>query len=321
MNTIRFNSADFKRDALKLFRIFLPDEDEQTAIVKFLDHANQKIDRFIRAKRKLIALLGEQKQAIIHRAVTRGLDPEVRLKPSGIPWLGDIPEHWEVLRSKYLFREVDERSKSGRETHLSMSQKLGLVPNTEIDTRRLISDSYAGAKLCQKGDLILNRLKAHLGVFHLAPQPGLVSSDYTVLRPIRELESRYFAAVYRSPACRVELRQRAKGIVQGFWRLYTDDFYDIRVAVPPVPEQTLIMDHLESTLDRLNIAVARTEREIALLNEYRTRLTADIVTGKLDVREAAAALPETHTAGDLLPDIDVLDDELLEESETEDSRE
>lgn len=69
-----------------------------------------------------------------------------------------------------------------------MSQKLGSVPNTEIDTRRLISDSYAGAKLCQKGDLILNRLKAHLGVFHLAPQPGLVSSDYTVLRPIRELE-------------------------------------------------------------------------------------------------------------------------------------
>jgi type I restriction enzyme S subunit len=87
-----------------------PPEDEQEAIVRFLDHANRKIDRFIRAKRKLIALLNEQKQAIIHRAVTRGFDANVSFKPSGIPWLGDIPAHWEIRRAKYLFYEVDERS-------------------------------------------------------------------------------------------------------------------------------------------------------------------------------------------------------------------
>lgn len=270
----------------------LPPVDEQLAIGRFLDWANARLERTIRAKRRVIALLTEQKQAIIHRAVTRGLDPNVSLKPSGIAWLGDIPAHWETRRSKYLFREVDERSASGAETHLSMSQKFGLIPNSEMSVRRLLSDSYAGAKLCQPGDMVLNRLKAHLGVFALAPQSGLISPDYTVFRPICALEPTYFEAIYRSPACRVELYKRAKGIVQGFWRLYTDDFYDIGVPVPPIAEQTEIMAHLAEALGGQNTAISRLEREIDLLREYRTRLVADVVTGKLDVREAAARLPQ-----------------------------
>jgi len=260
--------------------------------VRFLDWANGRLTRTIRAKRKAIALLNEQKQAIIHRAVTRGLDPNVQLKPSGVPWLGEIPAHWEVLRSKYIYREIDVRSVSGEEMHLSMSQKFGLIPSSELSEKRLISESYAGAKLCDQGDLVLNRLKAHLGVFALAQQPGLVSPDYTVFRPARELEQRYFEAVYRTPACRVELRKRAKGIVQGFWRLYTDDFYDIRMPVPPIKEQMRIMKQLDIDLSGVNTAIDRLEREIELLREYRTRLVADVVTGKLDVREAAAKLPQ-----------------------------
>ena len=276
----------------KRMPVSLPSPGEQAAIVRFLDWANGRLERAIQAKRKVIALLNEQKQAIIHRAVTRGLDPNVPLKPSGIPWLGEIPRHWEVIRSKYIYREVDSRSANGGETHLSMSQKLGLIPSSQIEEKRLVSETYVGAKLCEKGDLVLNRLKAHLGVFALAPQRGLVSPDYTVLRPIRTLEDRFFEAVYRTPACRVELRQRAKGIVQGFWRLYTDDFYDIRVPVPPVDEQRRIMARIDGDLTGVLTAIFRLEREIALLREYRTRLVADVVTGKLDVREAAAGLPE-----------------------------
>src|ERR1039457_1195181 len=183
-------------DYERLSRAFmpLPPFEEQTAIGRFLDWANGRLDRAIRAKRKVIALLNEQKQAIIQRAVTRGLDPSVPLKPSGIPWLGDIPKHWEVRRAKYIFREVDDRSAGGEETHLSMSQRFGLVPSSQIEEKRLVSESYAGAKLCEKGDLVLNRLKAHLGIFALARERGLVSPDYTVLRPVRELEERYFEA-------------------------------------------------------------------------------------------------------------------------------
>ena len=195
---------------LKYAQVPIPSSEEQHAIEKFLNHANSSLDRIIRSKKELIALLHEQKQAMIQRAVTRGLDRNVRLKRSGIPWLGDMPEHWDSLRSKYLFREIDVRSKTGKETHLSMSQRLGLIPSTQLDEKRLMSESYVGVKLCEPDDLVLNRLKAHLGVFALAPQRGLVSPDYTVFRPVREMEARYFELLYRTPACRVELRRRAK---------------------------------------------------------------------------------------------------------------
>ncbi len=294
--------------AIKNVSVPIPPPDEQAAIVRFLDHANRKIDGFIRAKRKLIGLLNEQKQAIIHRAVTRGLNPDVPLKPSGIPWLGDIPEHWEVRRAKYLFREVDDRSKKGKETHLAMSQRLGLVPSSMVESA-MRSESYAGAKLCQEGDLVLNRLKAHLGVFSLAKQGGVISPDYSVFRKRAAINMEYYESVLKSSACRRELRIRAKGLVEGFWRLYTDDFYDIRLPLPPLDEQGKIMSAMTVETAALTTAITRTEREIALMQEYRTRLTADIVTGKLDVREAAAKLPEVAAE----PNAETV----LEENETE----
>jgi len=308
-NTIRMR---IPMHALRRVVIPQPSPDEQAAIVRFLDHANRKIDGFIRAKRKLIGLLNEQKQAIIHRAVTRGLHPDVPLKPSGIPWLGDIPQHWDVLRAKYLFLEVDDRSKDGKETHLAMSQRLGLVPSSMVDSA-MRSESYAGAKLCQEGDLVLNRLKAHLGVFALAKQGGVISPDYSVFRKRAAISMEYYESVLKSSACRRELRIRAKGLVEGFWRLYTDDFYDIRLPVPPFDEQKEIMLAMTGETTTLNTAIARTEREIALMQEYRTRLTSDLVTGKLDVRGAAAHLP-TPPEDSLTVS---LADEELEESETE----
>jgi type I restriction enzyme S subunit len=310
---IRERSTDFRYEMFGNQIVPLPPPDEQAAIVLFLDHANRKIDGFIRAKRKLIGLLNEQKQAIIHRAVTRGLHPDVLLKPSGIPWLGDIPKHWEVRRGKFLFREVDDRSKEGKETHLAMSQRLGLVPSSMVDSA-MRSESYAGAKLCQEGDLVLNRLKAHLGVFALAKQGGVISPDYSVFRKRAAISIEYYESVLRSSACRRELRIRAKGLVEGFWRLYTDDFYDIRLPVPPLVEQQEIMSAMTIETAALTTAIARTEREIALMQEYRTRLTADLVTGKLDVREAAAHLPAPPTEAAAEPAAD----EPLEEIATED---
>jgi type I restriction enzyme S subunit len=297
----------------------LPPPEEQEAIVRFLDHAHGRIDRAIRAKRKVIALLNEQKQAIIHKAVTRGLNPDAPLKPSGIPWLGDIPSNWEVMRAKYLFREVDERSKEGKETHLAMSQRLGLVPSNLVGSA-MRSESYAGAKLCQENDLVLNRLKAHLGVFALAKQSGVISPDYSVFRRRFAISMEYFESTLRSSACRRELRIRAKGLVEGFWRLYTDDFYDIRLPVPPREEQEKIISGITSETRTLTAAIARLDREIELLREYRTRLTADVVTGKLDVREAAKSLPaesvETHS-DKTLPDPDLEGDEEQDLEEVE----
>jgi len=266
----------------------IPSLPEQAAIVRFIEYVDRQIRRYIRAKQKLIKLLEEQKQAIIHQAVTGQIDvrtgkPYPAYKPSGVEWLGDVPEHWKVLRTKHVFREVDTGSTTGEETHLSMSQKLGLVPSDMVQST-LKSESYIGGKLCEAEDLVLNRLKAHLGVFALAKQAGVISPDYSVFRKKRPISTTYFELVLRSPACRRELRIRAKGIVEGFWRLYTDDFYDIRVPVPPVPEQDLIIAELDEASTGINTAIARANRETELLGEYRTRLIADVVTGKLDVR-------------------------------------
>lgn len=289
---------------LKRVGVVVPPPEEQVAIVRFLDWVNGRLERAIRAKRKVIALLNEQKQAIIHRAVTRGMDPSAPIKASGIPWLGEIPEHWEVLRAKYLFREVDCRSETGSETHLAMSQKLGLVPSSMVQST-LRSQSYAGAKLCITGDLVLNRLKAHLGVFAVAKQDGVISPDYTVLRRHKNAHADYYALILRSPGCRGELRMRAKGIVEGFWRLYTDDFYAICLPVPPIADQHLIIELISRQTRDQDAGISSLEREIDLLREFRTRLVADVVTGKLDVREAATRLPDE----DLLPDLAAADDD------------
>jgi type I restriction enzyme S subunit len=209
------------------------------------------------------------------------LRPYAEMKPSGLPWLGDVPAYWDVKRSKYIFGEVDKRSTTGEETHLSMSQRHGLVPAGQI-TRSLVSESYAGGKLVERNDLVLNRLKAHLGVFAYAKQPGVISPDYTVLRPQDGAEVRYFEAVLKSPACRGELFTRAKGIVEGFWRLYTDDFYDIRVPVPPLEEQRLIVRFLDWHGGQVARLVRAKKALIGLLNEQKQAIIHRAVTCGLD---------------------------------------
>jgi len=262
----------------------LPPLSEQRVIAGFLDAMDEKITRFIAARRRMIALLEEQKQAIITQAVTRGLDPDVPLKPSGIDWLGDIPVHWEVKQSRYVFREIDARAPDDSLPRLSMSQKHGLVPTDRVESWRMQSESGIGAKVADAGDLVLNRLKAHLAVFAMSPSKGTVSPDYTVLRPSRDVCVRYFEALYRTPMYRAQFFIRTKGIVEGFWRLYTDSFYAIPAAIPPLSEQQAIVKHLDAVAADTSQVSDRAKREIELMQEYRTRLISDVVTGKLDVR-------------------------------------
>lgn len=211
-----------------------------------------------------------------------GLKPYAEYRDAGDMSLGQLPHHWDVQRSKYLFREVEQRSSTGTETRLSMSQRHGLIPSSQVEERRLVSETNVGGKLCLAGDLVLNRLKAHLGVLALAPIDGLVSPDYTVLRPTGTTNQRYFCEVYRSPYCGQELRRRAKGIVEGFWRLYTDDFYDIRVPVPPPEEQAAIVRFLDWANRRLERAIRAKRKVIALLMEQKQAIVRRAVTRGLD---------------------------------------
>ena len=231
-------------------------------------------------------MLHERQRVYISHIVTHGLHDDISTKNSGVEWIGDIPEHWQTMRCKYLLSERDERSKEGTEQHLSMSQKYGLVPDSQIDERRMLSESYVGGKLCYKDDLVLNRLKAHLGVFALAPQSGVISPDYTVLMPNTEIILPSFAeTVLKSVRCRGELRIRVRGIIEGFWRLYTADFNTIVLPVPPLDEQVGIMKYIVEFRGKAKKYENMLTQEISGLQELKTRLISDVVTGKIDVRD------------------------------------
>jgi len=291
---IRERSTDFRYEMFGNQFVPLPPPDEQAAIVRFLDHANRKIDGFIRAKRKLIGLLNEQKQAIIHRAVTRGLHPDIPLKPSGIPWLGDIPKHWSILRAKYVFREIEERSTTGREEQLSVSHITGVTPRSEKNITMFKAESYVGHKICRPGDLAINTMWAWMAALGVSKHEGIISPAYAVYRqrlPERLLAD-YSDLLLRTAPYKANYLSRSTGVRASRLRLYPEEFFKIPIIIPPLEEQREIVDSIAAKTRTLNTAIARTEREIALMQEYRTRLTADIVTGKLDVREAAATLLE-----------------------------
>lgn len=293
-------------DDLGRLEALLPPSDEQAAIVRFLDHANRKIDGFIRAKRKLIALLNEQKQAIIHHAVTRGLNPNAPLKPTGIPWLGDIPNHWEIRRMKYLLREIDRRSSKGSETLLRVSQYTGITPRLaedgsgKADTR---AESLVGYKVVQPSDIVINIMLAWNGSLAVSEYDGIVSPAYCVYRFNDGMHPWFFHHLLRTTTYKGRIRIASTGVIESRLRLYSDDLGRIEAIVPPLKEQQAIIDTIRIKTYGLSTAIARTEREIALMQEYRTRLTADVVTGKLDVRPAAALLPDlpADSAAEPLP--------------------
>ena len=275
----------------------LPPPDEQAAIVKFLDWANGRLEQTIRAKRKVIALLNEQKQAIIHRAVTRGLDPSVALKPSGIPWLGDIPEHWQLARACTMFRQVTRFNAEGDEPKMSMSRRYGLIRSSELSNRAAQAASSIKFSVCIPGDLVLNKYQAHNGLFGAAIERGLITSNYSVFAPLADLNTEFFSALFTSPPYRTEFRMRCQGVGDGMMPLYSQAFLKTPIIIPPTTEQNAIVAHFNYATKGISEAVTRIEREIALVQEYQIRLATDVVTGKLDVREAAAQLPDEVLLG------------------------
>jgi type I restriction enzyme S subunit len=280
-------------DQFKQIRSPFPPPDEQAAIVRFLDYANGKIERAIRAKRKLIGLLNEQKQAIIHRAVTRGLDPNVKLKPSGIPWLGDVPEHWSIRRNSFLFAERLESGYAGLPI-LMVSLRTGVTEGSEIDEngreKRLIAN-VTKYKVADKGDIAYNMMRMWQGAVGVVPIRGMVSPAYVVARPLEGVYSPYFDYLYHTEDCKNEVNRYSRGIVTDRNRLYWDQFKRIYFPLPPFKEQKEISEWIEVETSALCKSIFREEREIELFREYRSTLTADVVTGKIDVREVTKTLP------------------------------
>ena len=308
---VRVGQWDLSIPGMRQIPVLIPPLEEQVAIVRFLDWANGRLERAIRAKRKVITLLNEQKQAIIPRAVTRGIDPFVPLKPSGIPWLGDIPAHWEVVRNMALFAHCVEPGEAGLPV-LQVSLRSGITAE-DLDQfgrpKRLIADPKKYKRI-QTGDVAYNTMRMWQGAVGVAPSDGLVSPAYVVLRPRCGTCSEFYDNLFHTEVYKQQVNRQSTGIVSDRNRLYWDSFKQMPNISLPRSEQDEIVVYIKAETLGLNSVVLRLEREIDLLREYRTRLIADVVTGKLDVREAATKLLEDETLLDSedTEDIDTADD-------------
>lgn len=306
--------------SLSRSRILLPPLDEQYSIVRFLNYADRRIRRYIAAQRKLIALLEEQKQAIIHRSVTRGLDPNVRMKDSGVPWIGEVPEHWDALQLKRLARSTGHTFTDGDwiETPYITREGVRLIQTGNVGIGeyrekgfRYISDATFAELRCTEvcpGDVLICRLDGPVGRACLAPNLGckmITSVDNTILKPRSDVSGQYVVHLLSSPLWIdwVKSLCRAGG---GFrYRVSRTMLGLLSVPLPPFSEQLAINEFIATTTGSVYKMILALRAESNRLLEFRTRLISDVVTGKLDVRDAAAKLP---IEDDSTPDAELIDD-------------
>jgi type I restriction enzyme S subunit len=299
----------------------IPPTDEQAVIVKFLDHAILRLNRAIRAKQKIIALLNEQKQVIIHRAVTCGLDPDVPLKASGIPWLGDIPKHWNLKRFKFVGRinsgQVDPRLSQYRDLLL-------IAPNhIESGTGKILFERTAneqgadsGKYLANRGQVLYSKIRPNLRKVAIAPRNCLCSADMYPISPKKDLIladymvllmlSQPFTKYVVDCSMRVAMPKVNREALDNCWLWFPQS----------LDEQAVILDDVKRENEPVDSAISFIQHQISLLQEYRSRLIVDVVTGKVDVREAARHLPDE--TDEVEPDMGAIDaiEEELQESET-----
>ncbi|CAN5907228.1 restriction endonuclease subunit S [soil metagenome] len=298
---------------IKRMPVLIPPLPEQAAIVRLLDHADRRIRRYIRAKQKLIKLLEEQKQAIIHRAVTRGLDPNVRLKPSGVEWLGDVPEHWQVLPLRRRCVVIDCK----HVTVPFVADGIPLASVREVQTfdlalgkaKRTTADWYErlieGERRPRRGDIIYCRnVSVGAAAIVNSDEPCAMGQDVCLIRSVQN--SRYINYVFHSPFMDHQLSMVLVGST--FDRINVAEVKALTAIFPPKAEQDAIAEYLDRAVQSFDVPIAVAQREISLLREYRTRLIADVVTGKLDVCEAAAQLPAEAEDLEPLDEADALTD-------------
>ena len=313
--------SDFKR-----MPVFIPPLEEQTSIVRFLEHSTLRLERAIRAKRKVITLLQEQKQVIVQQAVTKGLDSGVALRDSGVPWLGEIPAHWDFRSFARLSRIArgasprpagDKRFFNGK--HISWLT----VGEVTKDSKMYLEKTESGlTKLGEEnsvrfsaGTLVITNSGATLGVPKILAIDACANDGIVAFKQLNPIIDSCFGYYYLSTLTerlRDELKQGGTqpnlniGIVRS-----------ITCPIPPISEQKQILEYIVFETEKLNTVISRLEREIDLLREYKTRLVADVVTGKLDVRFAAQQLPDTpiETLLETQDEVDLTDTELEESNE------
>lgn len=280
-------------DDLLRLEVALPPIAEQRGIVGCLDRETERIDGLIGKKERLIGLLRERRGALISQVVTKGLDSGARMKDSGVEWLGEIPAGWKVVRNKEIFVEVDDRSETGEETLLAVSEYYGVKPRAEVIAEGEFlsrAESLVGYKRLRTDDLAMNFMLAWKSGLGFSRCDGIISPAYAVFRlKSPEANPKYLHYLLRSPHAAAEFKRWSYGIIDSRLRLYPDVFLSLRCLLPPLAEQREIAAYLDRETGKIDALIGKVEGAIALLREYRAALISAAVTGKIDVRKREAA--------------------------------
>lgn len=307
-------------DYVRLSRAYMPapPPEEQESIGRFIRHLDQRVNRLIKTKRRLIELLNEQKQAIIHRAVTRGLDPNIPLKPTGLVWIPQVPSHWEVVPNGSLMKPK-KRLVGERHTELTLLSltKQGVIVRDLSENKGKFSKDLGTSQEVKVGDIVfcLFDIPETPRTVGLSSHHGMITSAYTVMTPKDSEAGRFTEAFYIAMDNGKLLSPMYSGLRN---TIAPSRFLSMRMPLPPKEERGRIVDFIEAESASIDATLAKVMAEIELIREYRTRLVADVVTGQLDVRHlelpdvGAETIADADVADETDEDPDTLEPELAE---------
>ena len=292
--------------SLKRTRVIIPPMAEQLQIVRFLDWKLSMVNRLINTKRKEVKAIDAMKRSMVSSAVTRGLEPDVPMKFSGVKWLGDIPAHWQTIKLRQLLHPVSIKNHPELPL-LSVVREQGVIVrdiNDKEANHNYIPDDLSGYKVVKRGQFAMNKMKAWQGSYGISDYTGIVSPAYFIFDvSFDNLE--YFHYAIRSKVYVNFFAQASDGIRVGQWDLQMDKMKEIPFIVPPSDEQTAIVDYINRMLPQYDAAIEKLTVEVETLEEYKTKLIADVVTGKIDVRDVK------------IPEYEFVDEDIDSDSEDE----
>lgn len=262
----------------------LPPLPEQQAIADYLDDKCAQINNITATINEQIEILKQYKKSVITEAVTKGLDPNVPMKDSGVEWIGRIPEHWEVKKLKFILNESVIRSQNGDEMLLSVSQYKGIIPASLNKQRTMQANSLVGYKIVKKGNLVFNKLNPALARFGASQYDGITSPDFSVYIVNPNITSaKYLEYLLKTSNYALQLQRNATGVVEGFMRLYSDKLYEIKIALPNLTEQNDILNFVNDKCSQIDAVIADKQAQLETLAAYKKSLIYEYVTGKKSV--------------------------------------
>lgn len=295
---------------LKYVGVPVPPRTEQDQIVRYLDWQVSKINRLIAAKREKIALFEELKTHQTTDAVLHGVKQYKKYIET--QEFGRIPAHWQIYQNKRLFRERVEHSKMGAETLLSVSKHYGVKPSADLTEDEQFATikpalSLAGYKVVHKNDLVMNIMRARNGSYGISAYNGIVSPAYCIYYVTKNCNVKYLHYFLRTPHVKSLFETYSSGIAEHRRRLYPEDFLRLASVLPPIEDQNEIVEYIGQSLVKYDEVIANLKRQIACLQDMKTRLISDVVTGQVDVR------------GIKVPDDEYINNEITEEEFEEES--